>query len=96
MHWLPVAGFTLLGLLALYHSLRPDHGRRWSWGRGGGATPLSRTSHGVWGLSFLCIAWVLAQAPSPSPWSALALLGCLIAVVLAGIADHRAGRANGE
>jgi len=89
MHWLPILGFVLLGGLFLYEALRRGASRTWSWGRGGNAAPLSRAAYSVWGITLLCIAWVLTQAPQPAPLAALALLGCLIAIVVVAIADTR-------
>jgi len=49
-------------------------------------------AYGVWGITFLCSAWVLNQALQPSPVAVLVMVGCLIAIVVVGIADTRAQR----
>ncbi len=92
MRWIPILGLVLLAAVLLDKALRRDARRTWSWGRGGGTVPLSRAAYGVWGITVLCTAWVLAQAPHPGPLAALALAGCLIAIAVVGISDHRAQR----
>ena len=87
---LPVRLFAALAVFSLQKAIRPGARRTWAWGRVGGGPPLSRGSYAVWGVTFSCIAFTIARAPRPPAWAALGLGLCLLAIVVAGIADTRA------
>jgi hypothetical protein len=92
MDWVPIAGFGALGGFFVQKALRRGAKRTWAWGRGGSGPPLSRAAYGIWGITFICIAVVLAFAPRPPLGALLAFGLCFFALAVVGIADTRAYR----
>lgn len=84
--------FVALGCFFLQKALRREIPRSWGWGRSGEAAPLSRTSYGVWGTTFLVIAALLATAPDVTAIPVALLAACLLALAVAGARDVRAER----
>ena len=92
MHWFPIVGFILLGLIFLDKGLRRRARRNWAWGRMGEGPPLSRISYVVLATMFFAIAFTLSRAPDPGVVAAVAIGLCFIVVVVAGIVDTALNR----
>lgn len=87
--WIPVLPFALLGVFFLQKALRAGARQSWSWGRGGGAVPVSRWGYACWAATFFAIAAIGAHAPRPPMTIVAALIVCFLATLGAGFVDTR-------
>ena len=87
--WVPGLLFAFLGCFFLQKAIRPGAKQTWSWGRGGGAVPLSRWGYASWAAAFLSIAVIIVRAPNPPLALVVGFFVSFFAMLAAGFFDTR-------
>jgi len=91
--WAILVPFTAAGVYFLHGALVASARRRWGWGRGGFAGPMSRLSYGVIGCMFLATALVTGLEWETAPgWLSTWFVVNFLATFAVAIRDARKNR----
>jgi Flp pilus assembly protein TadB len=86
---MPALLFAVLGCFFLQKAIRRGAKQSWSWGRGGGAVPVSRWGYASWAITCFAIAVVITHPTAPPAASVLLLLAGFVASLVLGFVDTR-------